>query len=176
DARGLTSLQPLLDRVEKVANPAELTRMLGRTMRADVDPLGFGVYDYAAVLGLSVEQSIHGEKTNVAFLVQGGLGLPDREDYLNEDPGKEALRARYRDYVEKMLALAGFDRAAERATAVMALETEIARSHATREASANDHNADNVWARSDFAQRAPGMDWTVFFDEAGLAGHAEFVV
>jgi len=175
DARGMTSLRPLLDRVQKVSNRAELTRLLGRTMRADVDPLGFGVYDSAAVLGLSVEQSIHGERTNVAFLVQGGLGLPDREDYLSADPGKEALRARYRDYVEKMLALAGFDRAAERATAVMALETEIARSHATREASANDHNADNVWARSHFAQRAPGMDWTVFFDEAGLAGQAEFV-
>jgi putative endopeptidase len=176
DARGLAPLQPLLDTVQKVSNRAELTRALGRTMRADVDPLGFGVYDSSAVLGLSVEQSIHGEKTNVAFLVQGGLGLPDRQDYLRTDPEKDALRARYREYVGKMLALAGFDRAAERATAVMALETEIARSHATREASANDHNADNVWARSDFQRRAPGIDWTAFFDAAGLAGHEEFVV
>ena len=45
-----------------------------------------------------------------------------------------------------------------------------------REASSNDHNADNVWTRSDFAQRAPGIDWTVFFDAAGLAGQGEFVV
>ena len=68
-----------------------------------------------------------------------------------------------------MLALAGFDRADERASAVLALETAIAQSQATREASANDHNADNVWTRADFARRAPGMDWTAFFDAAGLA-------
>ncbi len=159
-----------------MSDKAELTRLLGRGMRADVDPMGFGIYQSASVLGLSVEQSIHGEKTNTAFLVQGGLGLPDREDYLSADPGKTALRARYREYIRKMLALAGFDRADERASAVLALETAIAQSQGTREASANDHNADNVWTRSDFARRAPGMDWTVFFDAAGLARQEEFVV
>ncbi len=115
EARGLASLQPLLDRVEKVSDKAELTRVLGRGMRADVDPMGFGVYKSAGVLGLSVEQSIHGEKTNTAFLVQGGLGLPDREDYLSADPGKEALRARYREYIRTMLTLAGLGHADERA-------------------------------------------------------------
>ncbi|HSQ32193.1 MAG TPA: M13 family metallopeptidase [Gemmatimonadaceae bacterium] len=176
EARGLASLQPLLDRVEKVSDKAELTRLLGRGMRADADPLGFGIYKSASVLGLSVEQSIHGEKTNVAFLVQGGLGLPDREDYLSADPGKEALRTRYRESIRKMLTLAGFDRADERASAVLALETAIAQSHATPEASSNDHNADHVWTRADFAQRALGMDWSVFFDGAGLSRQGEFVV
>ena len=176
EARGLASLKPLLDRIEKVSNKAELARLLGRGMRADVDPFGFGVYQSAGVLGLAVEQSIHGEKTNTAFLVQGGLGLPDREDYLSTDPGKEALRARYRECIRKMLTFAGFGRADERGSAVLALETALAHSQATREASANDRNADNVWTRSDFVRRAPGMDWTAFFDEAGLAGQGEFVV
>jgi putative endopeptidase len=176
EARGLASLEPLLDRVEKTSDKAELARLLGRGVRADVDPMGFGIYKSAGVLGLSVEQSIHGEKTNTAFLVQGGLGLPDREDYLSADPGKETLRARYREYVRTMLALAGFDHPDERATAVLALETALAQTQGTREASSNDRNADNVWTRSDFARRAPGLDWTAFFDAAGLAGQAEFVV
>jgi putative endopeptidase len=176
EARGLASLKPLLDRIEKAADKAELARLLGRGIRADVDPLGFGIYRSAGVLGLSVEQSIHGEKNNVAFLVQGGLGLPDREDYLSADPGKVTLRACYRQSIGKMLTLAGFRRADERAGAVLALETAIAQSQGTREASANDHNADNVWTRSDFERRAPGMDWTVFFDAAGLAKQAELVV
>ena len=176
EAGGLAPLRPLLDRVDRVSDKAELTRLLGRGMRADVDPLGFGVYESAGVLGLSVEQSIHGEKTNVAFLVQGGLGLPDREDYLGAEPAKEALRARYRGYIGRMLALAGSGDAEKRAISVMALETAIAQSHATRDASSNDHNADNVWTRSEFANRAPGMDWNAFFDAAGLVGHGEFVV
>jgi predicted metalloendopeptidase len=171
EAKGLASLRPLLDRVDKVADKADLTRLLGRGMRADVDPLGFGIYKSASVLGLSVEQSIHGERTNVGFLVQGGLGLPDRDDYA--DPAK---RERYRAYIAKMLTLAGFDRADERAAAVLALETAIAQGHATREASANDRNADNVWMRADFTQKAPGMDWTLFFDAAGLRKQQELVV
>jgi predicted metalloendopeptidase len=150
--------------------------LLGRSLRADVDPMGFGIYQSAGVLGLSVEQSIHGEKTNSAFLVQGGLGLPDREDYLSLDPGKQALRTRYRETIRKMLTLAGFGRADERASAVLALETAIAQSQGTREASANDRNADTVWTRSEFVQRAPGMDWNGFFDAAGLAGQGELVV
>jgi predicted metalloendopeptidase len=128
------------------------------------------------VLGLSVEQSIHGEKNNTAFLLQGGLGLPDREDYLSADPAKQALRARYRESIATMLALAGFSDADERASAVLTLETAIAQSHGTAEGSANDHNADNVWTRSEFVWRAPGMDWTTFFDEAGLSSQGEFVV
>ena len=175
ESRGLASLKPMLDGIEKVSDKLDLTRLLGRDMRADVDLMGFGIYNSASVLGLSVEQSIHGEKTNVAFLVQGGLGLPDRDDYLSAAPEKDALRARYRAYIARMLTLAGFDRADERATAVLALETAIAQTHATPEASGADHNADNVWTRADFVQRAPGMDWPVFFDAAGLAKQGELV-
>jgi predicted metalloendopeptidase len=173
EAKGLAPLKPLLDRVDNVSDKAGLARLLGHGMRADVDPLGFGIYNSASVLGLAVQQSIHGEKNNAAFLVQGGLGLPDREDYLSADPAK---RDRYRQYVAKMLALAGFDRADERANAVLALETAIAQNQGTAEASGNDHNADNVWTRSEFVWRAPGMDWTGFFDAAGLTSQAEFVV
>jgi predicted metalloendopeptidase len=176
EARGLASLRPLLDSIEKVSDRADLTRLLARSMRADVDPLGFGIYKSAGVLGLCVGQSIHGEKTNSAFLVQGGLGLPDREDYLSTEPGKETVRARYRDYIGRMLALAGLSRADEHAAAVLALETALARSQGTREASANDHNADSVWSSADFARRAPGMDWAAFFKEAQLSGEEEFVV
>lgn len=172
EAKGLAPLKPLLDRIENVSDKAQLTRLLGRGMRADVDPEGFGIYDSASVLGLSVEQSIHGEKTNVAFLLQGGLGL-DREDYLGADSAK---RDRYRQSIAKMLTLAGFDRADERASAVLALETAIAQSHSTPEESSKDHNADNVWTRADFAQRAPGMDWTAFFDAADLGRQQELVV
>ena len=176
EARGLAALEPLLDRIDAVADKTALVRLLGGSMRADVDPLGFGVYMSASVLGLAVGQSIHGETINSAFLVQGGLGLPDRADYLGADAAKVALRDRYREYVGTLLSLAGFPRADERARAVLALETAIARSHETREASADDHNADHVWTRADFVHRAPGMDWPAFFVAASLRRQDAFVV
>jgi putative endopeptidase len=175
EAMGLAPLKPLLDNIYRVKEKTALARLLGSRMRADVDPLNWGVYNSSHVLGLSVEESIHGEKNYVAFLLQGGLGLPDRENYVSGEPGMQALRAKYQEYIGHMLSLAGFDRADQRAAAVMSLETAIAQSHATREASANDRNADNVWTRADFARQAPGMDWSALFAAAGLAKQQTFV-
>ena len=67
-----------------------------------------------------------------------------------------------------MLTLARFDHADERALAVLALETAIAETQATSQASALDRNADNEWSRADFAREAPGLDWGAFFEAAGL--------
>ena len=176
EARGIAPLKPLFDSIDRVRDKASLTRLLGRRLAADVDPLNWGVYRSSRPLGLSVEPSLHGEKTYVAFLLQGGLGLPDREPYVSTEPGMQTLRAQYQRYIGRLLALAGFDRAERRAAAVMTLETALARSQATKEASAHDHNADSVWARGDFARRAPGIDWSVFFQEARLARQDSFVV
>jgi predicted metalloendopeptidase len=106
----------------------------------------------------------------------GGLGLPNRDDYLSMDPAKTALRERYRQYIGRMLTLAGFSRGDERAGAVLALETALAQREAAPEGLSDDHNADNIWTRADFAQKAPGIDWNVFLDEAGLSGQKEFAV
>jgi endothelin-converting enzyme/putative endopeptidase len=175
EAKGITPLQPLLDRIGGVQDKMALTRLLGSELGADVDPLNYGVYRSSHLLGLSVEPGINGEKTYVAFLVQGGLGLPNREYYLSTDPHMQVLRAKYQQYIGHMLTLAGFKRGDRRAEAVMRLETAIAQSHATPEASANDRNADHLWTRADFARQAPGMDWSAFFAAAGLARQGAFV-
>lgn len=175
EARGLTPLRPLLDGIERVGDKAALARLFGRGLRADVDPLNWGVYRSSSLLGLSVEPGINGEKTYVAFLLQGGLGLPDREHYVSAEPRMQTIRAGYQAHIGRLLQLIGTDRAEQRAEAVMALETALAETQATREASANDHNADSLWTRGDFARRAPGMDWSAFFAAAGLARQQAFV-
>ncbi|HSQ31817.1 MAG TPA: M13 family metallopeptidase [Gemmatimonadaceae bacterium] len=175
DRRGLAPLVPALSRIDRVADKLALTRLLGSTMRADVDPLNIGVYASSSVLGLSVEHSIHGENNYTAFLLQGGLGLGDRDRYLSKEPGAVEQRGRYQKYIARMLTLAGFDDAAQRADAVLALETAIAASQATSAATAVDRNADNQWSRADFARQAPGMDWSAFFEAAGL-GKQQIVV
>jgi predicted metalloendopeptidase len=160
---GLAALAPMLSRIGGVGDKLALTRLLGSTIRADVDPLDFGIYTSSSVLGLSVEHSIHGEKTYSAFLVQGGLALGKPESY--RDPVE---LGRLHQYVARTLTLAGFDRANQRAESVMALERAIAETWATSQASAVDRNADVEWSRADFARKAPGIDWSAFFDAMGL--------
>jgi predicted metalloendopeptidase len=173
---GVTPLAPTFGRINAIGDRTALTRFLGSQLRADVDPLNWGVYDSAHLLGLSVEPGLHGEAHAVAFLLQGGLGFGDRELYLSTTPDNQALRARYERYIGRMLELAGFDQAEQRAAGVMALEVAIARTHATPEASADERNANNLWTRADFARRAPGINWTAFFTAAKLSKQQSFVV
>jgi putative endopeptidase len=79
ETRGLSPIAPLLDHIGSAKNKEALTRLLGEGMQADVDPLNWGIFSSSSPLGLSVEPGINGEKTYVAFRLQGGLGLPNRE-------------------------------------------------------------------------------------------------
>ena len=176
EAHGLAPIQAALDSIGRLRNRAALTRFLGGTMPADVDPLNLGTYQSSRVLGFAVERSIHGERTYGVFLVQGGLGLGDREQYLGTGPALDSLRREYQEYLAHMLGRAGFGRPTERAAGVMALETAIARTHATEAASASDRNADTRWTRADFEREAPGLDWPAFFDAAALGRQVSFTV
>jgi predicted metalloendopeptidase len=174
-ARGLTPIRPLLDSIDQVHDKVTLTQLLGRWMKADADPLNWGIYRSSTILGLAVEPGINGEGVNLAFLVQGGLGLPDREHYVSADPAMQVLREKYQAYIAQLLTLAGYEHGVHKAPLVLALETAIARTQVTREASANDRNADSAWTRADFARRAPGMDWSLYFDAAGLGSQETFI-
>ena len=181
EAHGLAPLKPLLERIDGLNDKAALARFLGSELPADVDPMNLGVYDSSHILGLAVQAGNHGEKLHVAYLLQGGLGLADRESYLGTDPRMQAQRERYRESIEPILAWVAGDGTgaallAARAQAVVALETAIAQSHLTAEASSEDHNADTLWTRADFAREAPGMDWDAFFAAAGLASQPSFAL
>jgi predicted metalloendopeptidase len=125
--------------------------------------VGVGTYDSRHLFGLAVSCGFHGEPRYIAYLTQGGLGLGDRDSYLDEATVKQAERLRYRDYIARVLQGAGFDDATQRADAVLALEIAIARTHASAEDSSKDSNGDNRWARGDFQLNAPGIDWPAFF-------------
>ena len=168
----LAPLQPLMARIDAVRDKSALTRLLGSWMLADADPMNVGTYESAHLLGLAVGPGNRGEKTQVVFLVQGGLGLGSREPYLSSDA---ARRDEYLRYLTHLLELAGLAPAPERAAAVLQLEIALARTHADGEFSADDKNGGNVWTRADFARRAPGMDWTQFFEAAGLGSQQAFV-
>jgi predicted metalloendopeptidase len=176
EAKGTAALQPLLAEIDALRDKAALTRQLGAGLRADVDPLNATNFSTTHLFGLWVAQGFHDETTYTAYLLQGGLGLPDRDYYLSTTPRMRALRDKYLSYITGLLAQAGFDQAAQRARAVLALETAMARSHATRDDSFDVHKADNHWTQADFARRARGMDWQAFFAAAGLSAQKSFTV
>lgn len=172
---GLTPILPEFKQIDSVRDRAQLAALLGSGLRADVDPLNFGVFQSSSPLGLSVEYGIHGEKNHFAYLLQGGLGLRERERYLDPSPAAQAVRNNYKAYITHALESAGFDHAEQRAQEVLALETALARCHLTTEQSSSERNADNRWSREEFVRNAPGMDWSAFFSAAKLSDQANLV-
>ncbi len=168
EKRGLTSLQPELDKVAAIASKADLSRVLGEQLRADVDPLNATNYDTEHLFGLFVAQGLTDPQRNTAYLLQGGLGMPNRDYYLAGDKDMAANRDKYQAYIARLLTLSQTPDADKKAKAIFDLEMKIAKAHANVVDSSDVHKANNPWPMADWAKKAPGIDWAEYFKAAGL--------
>jgi predicted metalloendopeptidase len=176
EAKGLAPLKPELDGAAALADKSALARAFGGELRADVDVLNNTNFHTANLFGLWVAQDLDEPSKYSPFLLQGGLGMPDRDYYLDPAPRMADIRAKYQAHIERMLTLAGIADAAPKAALIFALEKKIAAAHASREDSEDVLKGNNHWARADFGAKAPGLDWAAYFDAAGLGKQASFVV
>lgn len=180
EAGGLTALQPTLQAIAAMQNKDDLARVLGRGLRVDVDPLNNTDFHTGNLFGMWIAQDMNQPEQYAPYLLQGGLGMPDKVYYLNKDARSRALRKQYQQHIAAMLKLAGFAPSArqadKRAAQVMALETLIAKTHADREESEEVRHANNPWPRTAFAQKAPGLNWEAYFEAAQLGQQAHFIV
>lgn len=172
---GLGPIQPLLAQVQAIGDRKALAAFLGGTLRADVDAINATNLYTDNLFGLWVAQDLNDPSHYSAFLLQGGLGMPDRDYYLDPSPRMQAVRDQYQAHIARVLALAGEKDAEARAARVLDLEHRIAQAHATREDSEEVKKGDNPWSRQDFAAKAPGMDWDAYFAAAGLGAQQTFV-
>ena len=173
---GLKPLQPELDTIAAIKDKKALSTALGAQLRADVDPINATNLDTEHLLGLFVAQGLEDPSKNVPYLLQGGLGMPNRDYYLKTDKDMAETRAKYATYVQAILAAAGDKDAAAEAKAIVALETKIAEAHESIVDSEDVHKANNPWPRTAFASKAPGIDWDAYFTAAGLSDQPTFVV
>jgi putative endopeptidase len=174
--KGLAPLEPTLDSIVALADRKALSRYLGTTLRADVDIFNATNLYTPNLLGLWVAQDLDDPSHYSAFLVQGGLGMPDRSYYLDSSPAITEVREQYRPHVTAMLKLAGVPNPDAKAEAIVQLETRMARVHLSREASSDVQKGNNHWSTADFAAKAPGLDWDAYFGAAGLGTVNRFVV
>eukprot|EP01034_Spumella_vulgaris_P031693 gene31693-39149_t len=176
EARGVGPVQPALKKIAAIKDKTELTRALAATLRADVDPLNNTDFHTENILGLWVAQGLNQPKRNMPYLLQGGLGLPDRVYYLEDNERMHKLRTAYQAHIAAMFKLAGLSDPETRAARVYELERKLALTHASREESADVLKANNTWSAADFAKKAPGMDWKLFFHTAGLGRQQSFML
>ncbi len=175
ESKGITPLKPQLDGIAAIADRHALARILGGQLRADVDPLNNTNFETGNLLGVWITQGLTDPTHSVPYLLQGGLEMPDRDYYLSETPHMVELRKQYQAHIAAIFKLAGFADPKARAGRVFALETAIAKVHATRVESEDVHSAVS-WKREELALKAPGLDWPALLDAAALSDAPVFIV
>ncbi|MCW6530380.1 M13 family metallopeptidase [Sphingomonas sp. MMSM20] len=109
-------------------------------------------------------------------IVQSGLSLPDRDFYLKTDPRSAEVRARFRSYVARMLALGHYPDPKAAADNMLALETAIARAHWTREKRAERDLTYHPKSRAELKAFAPDYPWDATLAALGIAPHDLYVL
>lgn len=174
DAAGMKPVAADLARFAAIADKASLSKVLGEQTRADVDPLNATDFNTENLFGIFVTQGLATPGEVIPYVLQGGLGLPEREYYLSSDPKMVGIRDAYKTYIAKLLTDAGIADAAAKAQRIYDLEVKIAKAHATREESEDFTKSADVWTAADFAKKAPGIDWTPWMAGSGLDKAAKF--
>jgi putative endopeptidase len=178
DAKGLDPLKPSLARIAAISDAKSLASALGGTLRADVDVLNNTNFYTDNILGLWVAQDLSDPTRYSPFLLQGGLGMPDRDYYVDPSPRMAEIREKYKAHVAAVLRLSGAAEADATAKAgeIFDLERKIAQAHTTRTESVDVLKGNNHWTRQELTTRAPGLDWPAFLAAAGLERESTFVV
>ncbi|HEX6740420.1 MAG TPA: M13 family metallopeptidase [Sphingomicrobium sp.] len=174
DRAGLAPAKADLDAIAAIADKTALSAAIGSTLRADTDPLNATNYHTENLFGIFVTQGLNTPGEQLPYIMQGGIGLPEREYYLSADPEMAGLKTKYQAYVAQLLQLAGHPDPQGAANRVVALETKIAQAHATREESEDFAKGAQVWTRAELEQKAPGIDWGALLGAAQLGSAQKF--
>jgi len=157
DALGAKPMAADLAAIKAEKTRSDIAREMGRSQKV------FG----GSVFGASVQVDGKDPDHYAVYLSQAGLGLPDRDYYLEKS--FEAQKAKYEVYVARMLTLAGWPKPAAEAKAIVAMETEIAQASWTRAEQRDDNKMYNPYDTAKLPALAPGFDWPAFMAGAGLS-------
>jgi putative endopeptidase len=157
EAKGLAPFNPWLNRVRALSSKEGYAALV-----AEADRNGIG-----GPVGAGVGQDDKEPNQYVLGLGQAGLGMPDRDYYLKDDPKLVATRNAYRQHLEKVLTLAGEMDAAARAEGILGYETQIAKAHWDRVESRDATKTYNKMATAQLIKEAPGFDFAAYFRGIG---------
>ena len=155
---GTKPLEATLARIMSIESQQDLIAALGRSgQERTTSPIG---------VGIGVDR-----KNPDRYLVNlghGGLGLPDRDYYLEDTERFKGIRAAYTTHIANMLTFLGEQQATAKAKKVVALETQIAQHHWPRADRRNRDKTYNPYTQSSLKEEFTGFDWELYFHSAGL--------
>jgi putative endopeptidase len=157
DRKGLAPLQGELDRIAALQSKDELTPLLAHYQLIGVN----------AFLNFGEQQDLKDARKQIAAVDQGGLGLPERDYYFRSGDAAEKTRNEYVQHIANVLKLMGEpeSQAASDATAIMQLETALAKVSMDITSRRNPKNIYHLISVTELASLTPELAWTEFFKD-----------
>jgi len=164
ESLGSKPLDPALEALSRVKDRKGLAAWLARQHLA--------THTGRLMFGFDSEQDAADATQVIAAVYAGGIGLPDRDDYLDTDARAKEQRAKYQEHVGRTLQLLGDDSGTAEQTArlVMDIETALARATLTRVEQRDPHSIYHRLSVEKLVAMAPGFDWKTYLATAGVPG------
>ena len=156
--------------LEPVNNQLEKIRAIASKKALEEQLREFHQYSIGSMFRMSGGADAKNSEMVIAQLSQGGLGMSDRDYYVNQDNRSKEIRDAYLDYVQSIFALAGHDEASasEKAKTIMDIETRLAKASMTRLERRNPHKTYNKMSLAEVQQLCPAIDWNAYFSGLGI--------
>jgi len=165
DRLGLTPARAGLTDISNAGSYEDIARLMGRPQLRLTAPLR-----------LDMAPDEKDPDHYMVVILQNGLGLPDRDYYLKDEPVYRELRSKYAAHIERLLKLAGDTDPAGEAQTIVELETQIAQAHWPRAKRRERDLTYNPHSREELPAFAPGLPWLALLSGAELEGQQRFVV
>ena len=158
NAAGIKPLQPMLDRIAAINSKKQLADLAGAMVNAGV------------LFSFSSDQDYKNSSEVIAEADQGGLGLPDRDYYLKDDPKSVELRKAYVDHVARMFELLGDkpEVAKKEAETVLRIETALAKVSLTRVQRRDPQLLYHRMSREQLQALSPSFPWAAYMTKVGV--------
>jgi putative endopeptidase len=158
EQKGLKPLAPAFQRIDTLKDAHKLATLIGE-LAAEGSP--------ALLFDFDVEQDEKDSSKQIATISQAGLSLPDRDYYIVDSKQFQETRKQYVEHVTKMFALAGDtpEQAATEASAVMEIETALAKASTSRVDLRDPEKVYHINTVADFQKLTPEFDFSVYFKD-----------
>ena len=164
DALGAKPLMTDVDAVAAIKDKSAMARFMGTTQ---------GTFGSSIVSGGPYADT-NDPTVNVLWIGQAGLGLPERDYYLNDS--FKTQRDAYRAYIVRTMTMIGNAAPEKAADAIMAFETDIAKVSWAIADRRDIGKINNPMSSDELAAYAPGLDWKAWFEGAGIAPQKRIIV
>ncbi len=163
---GAAPIRPMVERILAIADRAELTALIAELHSTVSNPF----------FGIGVDADMMNSDANALYASQADLMMGDRDYYL--DAEHESKRTAYKEYLAKILTLAGLPETeiAKAVDGVMRIETALARENWSSEALRDIPKLYNKITKSDFVKRFDAVDWAAYTDKMGIGDFETVIV